>query len=52
LDDKILAQEITSHLQGIGKYADAMDIVHFLDTPEMKEWLKLEKTIHPAMAKC
>lgn len=51
LDDKILAQEITSHLQGIGKYADAMDIVRFLDTPEMKERLKLEKTIHPATAK-
>jgi len=48
LEDKTLAQETKLHLEGIGKYAKAMDIVHFLDTPEMKEWLNHKTTIsHP-----
>ena len=38
------------HLQGIGKYVKAMDIVHFLDTPKMKARLKLKKTISLATA--
>ena len=50
LEDEDLAQEIHMHLQGIGKYVKAMDIVHFLDTPEMKVRLKLKKTISLAMA--
>jgi hypothetical protein len=37
-------------LQGIGKWIKAMDIVHFLDTPEMKLRLKLKKTISLATA--
>jgi len=45
LEDEDLAQEIHLHLQGIGKYVKAMDIVHYLDTPEMKTRLKLKKTI-------
>jgi len=28
-----------------GKYVCAMDIVQFLDTPEMKEWLNVKKSI-------
>jgi hypothetical protein len=35
LKDEGLAEEIHLHLQGIGKYVKAMDIVHFLSTPEM-----------------
>jgi len=50
LEDEDLAQEIHMHLQGIGKYVKVMDIVHFLDTPEMKVRLKLKKTISLATA--
>jgi len=50
LDDKFLAQEINLHLQGVGKYVKAMDIVQFLDTPEMKESLNCKTTIHLATA--
>ena len=35
LEDEGLAAEIHLHLQGVGKHVKAMDIVHFLDTPEM-----------------
>ena len=50
LEDEDLAQDIHVHLQSIGKYMMAMDIVHFLDTPEMKARLKLKKTISLATA--
>ncbi|KIM77358.1 hypothetical protein PILCRDRAFT_76818 [Piloderma croceum F 1598] len=50
LEDEDLAQEIHVHLQSIGKYVKAMDIVHFLDTSEMKARLKLKKTISLATA--
>jgi hypothetical protein len=50
LEDKNFAQEIHMHLQGIGKYVKAIDIVHFLDMPEMKVRLKLKKTISLATA--
>jgi hypothetical protein len=43
LDDGDLAQEIHAHLQSIGKYVKAMDIVHFLDTPDVKERYRLKK---------
>ena len=33
-----IAQELHAHLQGIGKFVKAMDIVDFMDTPEM--WLR------------
>ena len=36
LEDEDLAHKIHLHLQSIGKYVKAMDIVHFLDTPAMK----------------
>lgn len=51
LEDKTLAQEIKNHLQGIGKYAKSMDIVHLLDDAEMKQRLGRETTIHHATAK-
>jgi hypothetical protein len=43
LDDEDLAQEIHLHLQSIGKYIKAADIVHFLNTPEMLARLKRKK---------
>lgn len=41
--DKILAQDIHLHLQGIGKFVKSMDLVNFLDTPEMWEQTGLTK---------
>ncbi|KAF7969760.1 hypothetical protein HWV62_11377 [Athelia sp. TMB] len=41
--DETLAQEIHLHLQSIGPYCKAMDIVDFLDTPEMRARTKFEK---------
>ena len=32
-----IAQEIHTHLQSIGKFVKAMDLVNFMDTPEMWE---------------
>ena len=32
-----IAQEIHTHLQSIGKFVKAMDLVNFMDTPEMQE---------------
>ena len=51
LEDEDLAQEIYLHLQSKGKYVCAMDIVRFLDTPEMKEWLNLKKSISERTAR-
>src|SRR5882724_4766685 len=50
LEDKDLVQQIHLHLQGIGKFVKAMDIVHYLDTPGMKASLKLKKKISCMMA--
>ncbi|KAF8582228.1 hypothetical protein K439DRAFT_1647663 [Ramaria rubella] len=52
LEDEDLAQDICLHLQGIRKYVKAMDIVHYLNTPEMKEHLKFKKVISLATAQC
>ena len=49
-EDEGLAQEIHLYLQGIGKYVKAMDIVNFLDTPDMRERLDLKKQIHLSTA--
>jgi len=38
-----LAQQIHLYLKGIGKFVKAMDILHYLDTLEMKASLKLKK---------
>ena len=45
LEDEDLSQEICLHLQSKGKYVRAMDIVQFLDTPEMKKQLNLKRSI-------
>jgi hypothetical protein len=45
LDKGELAREIHLHLQEKGKWARAMDIVHFLDRPEIKERYLLKQTI-------
>lgn len=50
LDDEDLVKEIHLHLQEKGKYVKAMDIVHYLDTPEMLERLHRTKTISLATA--
>ena len=50
LEDEGLAEDIHLHLQSIGKYVKAMDIVHYLDTPAMKECLNRKKTISLATA--
>ena len=49
LEDEDLAQEICLHLQSKGKYVYTMDIVWFLDTPEMKKWLNLKRSISKRM---
>jgi hypothetical protein len=45
-----LSTEIKMHLQSIGKYIRAQDIVDYLDRPTVKERLKLKKTISLATA--
>ncbi|KAF9504063.1 hypothetical protein BS47DRAFT_1374427 [Hydnum rufescens UP504] len=40
-----LAQDITLHLQGLGPFISALDIVRYLDTPEIKTHLGLERSI-------
>ena len=52
LEDKDLAQDIHVHLQGIAKFVRAMDIVQFLNTPEMKLCLNLKQTISLMTAQC
>ncbi|KII87524.1 hypothetical protein PLICRDRAFT_112639 [Plicaturopsis crispa FD-325 SS-3] len=51
LDENDLSEEIQLHLQSIGKYVRAMDMVHYLDRPEVKERLRMKKTISLATAK-
>lgn len=46
-----LAYDIKVHLQGIGKYVRAQDIVEFLDTPDIKIRYGLSKTISLSTAK-
>ncbi|KAH9928240.1 hypothetical protein B0H21DRAFT_781210 [Amylocystis lapponica] len=36
IEDEDVASEIQLHLQGLGKYIKAMDIVHYLDRPDTK----------------
>ena len=43
--DPVLAQEIHTHLRGIRKYVKAMDLVDFMNTPEMQEQTGLKKQI-------
>ena len=46
-----LAKEIHLHLMGIGKYVKAMDIVHFVDTPAVKQRYGLKKKISLSTAR-
>ncbi|KAF7351880.1 hypothetical protein MVEN_01149600 [Mycena venus] len=50
LEDADVANEIALHLQSLGKYVKAMDIVHYIDQPEVKKRLGLKKGIHLATA--
>ncbi|KAJ7930190.1 hypothetical protein B0H13DRAFT_1518150, partial [Mycena leptocephala] len=45
LEDEDLAQELHLHLQGIGKYVAAQDIVNYMATDEMKARVKLKNGI-------
>jgi hypothetical protein len=40
-----IAQSIHAHLQSKGKFVKAMDLVDFMDTPEMQEYSGLKKRI-------
>jgi hypothetical protein len=51
IDDDDLAQDIHVHLQGIGKYVKAEDIVQYCAQPEMLARLKRTKTISLATAR-
>ncbi|KAG2352590.1 hypothetical protein BDR07DRAFT_1313182, partial [Suillus spraguei] len=48
--DEELAQEIHIHIQGVGRYMKATNIVDFLDTPEMRNRSGLTKRISLATA--
>ncbi|KAF9508823.1 hypothetical protein BS47DRAFT_1302272 [Hydnum rufescens UP504] len=50
LADEDLASEIHLHLQSKGKFVAAIDIVHYLDTEEVKSRFGLRKTIHVVTA--
>jgi len=52
LEDEDFAQKIHLHLQSIGKYVRAMDIVTYLDTPEMKDSLTMKKQISLKTTQC
>ncbi|GJE94827.1 hypothetical protein PsYK624_110020 [Phanerochaete sordida] len=46
-----LAQRLFEHLQSVGKYVTAMDVVRYMGRPEIKEEFGLTKTISLATAK-
>ncbi|KAK6969576.1 hypothetical protein R3P38DRAFT_2364312, partial [Favolaschia claudopus] len=50
LADADVSSEIALHLQSVGKYVKAMDIVHYIDRPEVKRRLGLKKGIHLSTA--
>ncbi|KAH9912604.1 uncharacterized protein B0H18DRAFT_889682, partial [Fomitopsis serialis] len=50
LDDEDFRQELFLHLQGIGEYVKAEDLVHYLDRPDVKERWNTKKTISLATA--
>ena len=52
LEDKDLAEEIHLHLQSLGPYIKAADIVQYLNTPEVKQWLNLKKPMSEHTAQC
>lgn len=51
LDDEDIRHDIELYLQSLGKWICAMDIVHFVETPEFQMCLKVKKsTITPKTA--
>lgn len=49
-EDTTLVQETHAHLQSISKFVWAMDLVEFMNTPEMWEHVHMEKSISLATA--
>ncbi|PBK91168.1 hypothetical protein ARMGADRAFT_857619, partial [Armillaria gallica] len=45
LEDEDLADEIHMHLQGLGKYIKAQDIINYLAQPSIQARLRTKKTI-------
>jgi hypothetical protein len=50
INDEVLATDIKLHLQSIGKYVQAHDIVDYLKRPEVQERHGLKKTVSLATA--
>ncbi|KAK0421688.1 hypothetical protein EV421DRAFT_1746614 [Armillaria borealis] len=50
LEDEDLADEIHLHLQGLGKYIKAQDIINYLAQPSVQAQLQTKKTISLCMA--
>ena len=50
IDDEDVAAEIAMHLQSLGPYVRALDIVHYTAIPEVRARLYLKKAIHLAKA--
>jgi hypothetical protein len=51
LDNSDLAKDIFEHLQSVGKYVKAMDVVWYVNKPEVQEKYKLKKGISLATSK-
>ncbi|KIK72537.1 hypothetical protein PAXRUDRAFT_21875 [Paxillus rubicundulus Ve08.2h10] len=51
VDDKNLAAELHLHLQSVGKYVKANDLVQYLLDPEVQQRFELKKTISLATTK-
>ena len=51
LEDPDIANEIHEHLQSIGKYVHAQDIVNYLDKEDVRTQFGMKKTISLATAK-
>ncbi|KIK86938.1 hypothetical protein PAXRUDRAFT_802662 [Paxillus rubicundulus Ve08.2h10] len=51
LENPDIANEIHEHLQSIGKYVHAQDIVDYLDKEDVRTWFGMKKTIALATAK-
>ena len=49
-EDEDFMNGLLLHLQEIGKYVSAMDIVHYLDKTKVKTWFNLKKTVSLATA--
>ncbi|KAF9240820.1 hypothetical protein BU15DRAFT_31527, partial [Melanogaster broomeanus] len=52
LEDPDIANDIHEHLQSIGKYVRAQDIVDYLDKEDVRTWFGMKKSISLATAKC